>query len=404
MQLFDPPMKRSKSFGPAPASRPRRGRVPGCFSGLITVLLQLLHSGKTHAEDHVDYRFEDYDEEHGRIQVFTHSALFEQALGAAVNAKGEFVYDSISGATPTGAPPPAGSNQVPLAHMRDIRKAVNLATGIQWGINTTTPQVAYSIESDYKSLGISLNNSSDFNQKNTTLTVGVAHDFDTIMEPFFTGDKHKDNTDFLMGVTQVLGPRTLLSVNLTLGTASGYLADPYRGFVFPEYDPSALFAEQRPHHKTRQILYVSMSQFIDPLHASAEASYRFYHDSFGIFGHTASLQWFQKIGKHVILTPMVRYDHQTAASFYATTLPGDPTLAPADPFFTVPVPSFYSSDYRLSEMSTCTVGVSTTLVINSHFYLDAGYKRYETHGEDGITSASAYPKADIFTVGTRIWF
>jgi hypothetical protein len=288
--------------------------------------------------------------------------------------------------------------------MRDIRKAGNLATSIRWGPNTTTPQVAYSIESDYESIGISLNHSIDFNQKNTTVTVGLAHDFDTIMEPFFIGDRHKDTTDALIGVTQVLGPRTLLSANLTLGTASGYMADPYRGFVFTDYDPAALFAEQRPQHKTRQILLVSLAQHFDPVDASAEISYRFYHDSFGIFGHTASLEWFQKIGKHVILAPMFRYYYQTAAYFYATELPGDPTLSPGDPFFTVPVPAFYSSDYRLSEMQTFTFGLNATFVINSHVYLDAAFRRYEMCGLDGVTSASAYPNANIFTAGARLWF
>jgi hypothetical protein len=41
-----------------------------------------------HAEDHVDYKFEDYEEDRNRIQVKSHSALFEVGLGSAVTAQG----------------------------------------------------------------------------------------------------------------------------------------------------------------------------------------------------------------------------------------------------------------------------------------------------------------------------
>jgi hypothetical protein len=36
--------------------------------------------------------------------------------------------------------------------------------------------------------------------------------------------------------------------------------------------------------------------------------------------------------------------------------------------------------------------------------LDLGYERYVMYGLDGITDASAYPSANVFTIGARIWF
>lgn len=371
---------------------------------VVAFIFQAWCSGRVFAEDHVDYKFETYDEERNRIQVQTHSAFFEADLGSQVRASGEFVYDSISGATPTGAPPPAGSDQVPLAHMRDIRKAGNLGAAVSWGRNITTPQVAYSLENDYESIGVSLNHSIDFNEKNTTLTVGAAHNFDTVMPEFWNDKKHKDGTDGLIGLTQILGPKTLLSANLTVGYETGYLGDPYRGFVFTDYDPNALFAEKRPDHRSKQVLLVTLTQFVEKLNGSLEAAYRFHHDSYEVFSHTATLEWNQKIGSHVVVSPMARYYQQSSAYFYATQLPGDPTLSPSDPFFTTPIPDAYSADYRLSRFESYTYGISVTYMINSHVYLDAAYKRYEMHGLDNVTSASAYPKANVFTVGARIWF
>jgi hypothetical protein len=395
----------------------RSGNVgAGLVSGLVTLVAQALHLGDARAEDHLDYRYGNYGEESGRIQIQTHSALFEVRLNNAASARGEFVYDAISGATPTGSPPPGttpfngppgpGSSQVPLAHMTDTRWAGNLATPIVWGNNITTPGFAYSLEGDYESIGISLTHSLAFNQKNSTLTFGVSHDFDTIFEKFFIQDKKKDNTDFLIGFSQILGPRTLVSANLTLGGATGYLSDPYRGFHFDYYpDPNALFPEKRPDWKLKEVFLLALNQHVDPLDGSAEISYRFYHDSYGIFAHTASLAWFQKLGKHVIISPTFRYYWQTAASFYAPWLPGDPTVPPSDPYFSgVYIPDYYSADYRLSRLMTFTYGVNATVLIASHVTLDASYQRYEMHGLDSITSPSAYPKANVFSIGARITF
>src|SRR6185503_9983662 len=104
------------------------GEPPGFWRSLaraLAISLPALLTQRLRAEDRVDYRFHDYREEADRIQVQTHSAFFEWAAHASLTLSGEFVYDAISGASPTGAPPPAGSDQVPLAHLSDERWAGN---------------------------------------------------------------------------------------------------------------------------------------------------------------------------------------------------------------------------------------------------------------------------------------
>jgi hypothetical protein len=304
-------------------------------------------------------------------------------------------------------PPGPGSNQVPLTHMTDTRHAGTLNVPIAWGGNqTTTPGFAYSLESDYQSIGISLTHSIAFNRKNTLMTFGVAHDFDTIFPHFFVNDEHKDNTDALIGFSQILGPRTVLSANFTMGITTGYLSDPYRGFHFDYYpDPTALFPEKRPDWKLREVFMLTLNQYVDPLYAGAELSYRFHHDSFGMFSHTAAVTWSQKIGSRLIVAPMFRYYWQTAAYFYAPWLPGDPTIPPGNPYFSgVYIPDYYSADYRLSRLETFTYGIGATVLISSHVRLDASYQRYEMYGLDSITSPSAYPKANIVSIGARFIF
>jgi hypothetical protein len=424
--------------------KPYRGTMCGNGSALaptrplaclLALLLRCVQPAR--AEDTVAYRYEDYQEEAGRVRVHTQTAYFETDLNPRVAVKGEFVYDAISGATPTGAPAPVGGSQVPLVDIKDTRYSGNLSSDFKSGRTTTTPGFAYSTESDYQSLGLSLNEAIDFNSRNTTLNVGIAHNYDSVSGFFQQEARRKDSTDVLVGVNQLLGPHTYVTANLTLGYADGYLTDPYKGATFlfnypiSFYNPPDSFVvpEQRPDHKFRQVALVGITQYIDPLNASVEATYRFHHDSWGIFSHTVELSWHQKLGKKLMISPLFRFYNQSAASFYAPSFVGDPAfpngatgseqsdggsiLFNDDPSFpgtgtstfTVPAhPAYFSADYRLSQLNSFTYGVTASWRVHEHFSLEAGYKRYEMHGLDGLTSASAYPKAHIFTIGFGLWF
>jgi hypothetical protein len=370
-------------------------------AALAFYCLGRFHAG---AENHVDYKYELYTEDADRILVHTHSALFEQKLASGVALKGSFVYDAISGATPTGGPPPTGSSQVPTAEIDDIRRAGSIEPSFKFGRHTLAPQVAYSLEEDYESVGVSLNYLVDFNQRNTTLNLAVAHNFDSV-GGFHLGNEweDKDATDFLVGLTQVLTPTTLFNATLTLGTASGYLSDPYKGFRFTGYpDPNALFPEKRPGHRTKQIVSTTLTQFVEPLEGSAELTYRFYHDSHELLGHTVTLEWFQSIGRHLTIAPLIRYYHQSEAYFYLLSFDADPSDTENPP--TVPIPQFYSADYRLSTFRSWTYGISLALKLGRQFLLDAAYKRYDMRGLDGVTPQSSYAQANVYTVGLRWHF
>lgn len=385
----------------------------------LAVGLYLLQLNRGWAENHVDYRYESYQEDGGRMGINTQSALFEVKPLPWLSVLGEAVYDAISGATPTGAPPatdihvpfpPPGpyNSTVPLTHMQDKRYAGNIEPTLTFGPHHISPQFSYSEESDYISYGAALNYSLDLNGKNTTLNLGWAHDFDTILATPFTyifRKKSKDTDNFLVGVNQLLSPKTVLTLNFTFRNSHGYEDDPYRGVFFNDY-PQAdlnnpiLFGEHRPDFKRSYIGYASVLQYISALNGGLEGSYRIYDDSFGILAHTVALSWHQKIGKIFLVSPVFRYYRQTAADFYAPQFAGDPSN-PADPN---PVPTYYSADYRLSKMETFTFGVELSARVTDWLSLDLAYKRYDMRGLDGVTSQSAYPKANIVTVGARLWF
>ncbi len=75
---------------------------------VVAVLARCLQPPKAEAEDRLEYRFENYAEDDHRMHIQTHAVGFDAELFSRIAAKGLFVYDSISGATPTGEPPPSG--------------------------------------------------------------------------------------------------------------------------------------------------------------------------------------------------------------------------------------------------------------------------------------------------------
>jgi uncharacterized protein DUF3570 len=371
---------------------------------VLAAIVYLLFKVRAGAEEHADYKYEVYAEEADRVLVRTHSALAQQQLASWLAVKGSFVYDGISGATPTGGQPLPGSSNVPLAEVEDIRRAYTIEPIFTAGGHTVRPQLAYSLERDYESVVPSLNYLVDFNQRNTTLTLGLAHNYDRLTRGIFLVNSQKrESTDFLVGVTQVLGEMTLLNLSLTLGTAHGYLSDPYKGFTFTQYpDPNALFPEKRPSHRTKQIATVTLNQNVEAVQGSAELTYRFYHDSFGLFAHTVTLEWFQNIGKYVLVAPLARYYEQSEADFYRLSFPADPS-DPSNPSNLL-IPEFYSADYRLSALRSWTVGLSVTFKLPKGFFLDLAYKRYTMEGLDRVTADGNYPQANIYTAGLRLHF
>lgn len=447
-----------------------------CLSVALALVLFLTRVGRAFGqESDLGYRHEFYREDGDRMSIDTDSFLLDAKINSHLRVTGTYVIDSISGATPIGAPPQkkwpfatfndlysraygqaytsqfnqfvsqnqiyvdagyetfqqmtnqAGQfaqqsapgiatnsasasyhsltnnanyrkNTVPLARLHDRRNAFSVGLPVSWGRHELTPSFSYSEESDYKSISGALNYSLSLNEKNTTLNFGYAHNADRARDDKFVWeDKTSDN--LLVGVVQLLSPKSYFTFNFVFNNDYGYLSDPYRGVMvlnnYPQFNPDdpALIPEVRPRHRSSEVVFGSYTQFIEPLDGSLESSLRFFHDSWGIFSATTSLDWHQKLGSHFVLTPTFRYTYQTAADFYYVLVPDFLNL-----------PTFYSSDYRLSQMETFTMGLSLTWRVARHVSFDASYYRYLMRGLDGVTSRSAYPSANIGSVGLRIWF
>lgn len=383
---------------PLPAQLNSRGAA-------VAVLLALASPARTaRAENSVSYKYQDYREAGGRIAVETHGVHVTADLGLRSRLKVEGVLDALAGATPTGQPAPGGSDAVPLAQIDERRKAWNAELSHQFSAVTIAAGAANSRESDYVSSGWSLNTLSDFNQKNTTLLMGLAGTNDRIDVFFQPGPARRRTRDVIAGVTQLLSPRAALTFNVSWGRQRGYLSDPYKLVernteIVPGVFLPLTFPENRPDRREKWSGWLNYRQAWFEGRGVMDAAYRYYHDSFGTDAHTVEAAWFQRLGASFILRPSVRAYQQGAARFYHYRLEGT-SIAPAAG---APRPAgpFYSSDYRLSSFHSFTRGLKLIWNASERLQLDAALERYEMRGRDGRTPQSAYVRADIVTLGAR---
>jgi hypothetical protein len=299
--------------------------------------------------------------------------------------------DSLTGASPSGATPastvqtltnPSGNAQYTIqpgeqaldTSFLDTRTALSAS----WEMPVTrlallSVGASLSDEYDYTHTGLNARLARDFNNRNTTLSFGVALANDTIgpvggspvpLSPMLglgnvsnrRGDQSKDVTDFLIGVSQVLNRHTIVQFNYSLSQADGYLTDPYK--VLSVVDPvtgnlvagpagsgrNRYLFESRPETRDKQSIYALVKR--DFSGDVLEASYRYMTDDWGVDSHTVELRYRWNFGSGSYLQPHVRFYQQTAADFYRTVL-----------FNGAPLPTFATADHRLGEFDGLTVGV-----------------------------------------------
>jgi hypothetical protein len=358
------------------------------------------------ADGSVGYMFENYREEDGRVTVETQSGSADQDVGAFGHLSLTGTIDAVAGATPTGQPAPEGSDQVVLTQFHSRRKAWAGSYSEQVGNVNVEAGFADSREPDYVSEGWSVSTLADFNEKNTTVRLGAAGTDDRV-EVFFTPQQTylpKRTNDAILGVTQLIDPLTVATLNVSWGRATGYLSEPHK-FVSKSIEIIQNiflledFAENSPGERNKASVYASVNRAIPAAHGALEASYRFYSDTWGVVANTAEVDWFQHVGGRVVLEPSVRLYQQGAANFYYYNLDSTPIIPVRQPLGTGPN---YSSDFRLSAMRNLEYGLKLTWSVSDRLQVEMAYKRYEMWGTDGVTSASAYPTAGIASLGAKL--
>lgn len=356
------------------------------------------------ADSQVAYKLQHYAEDDGRIRVDSAYTQVDVEFGQNWKISVEGIYNAISGATPTGLLPETPDGPVPTDELEDHREAVvvDLSTAAaDWtfDLNLNAGQ-----ETDYNSAGAAFTIGREFNQKNTIATIAYGYTHDEVAPVFFASSERKEIHDVVVGLSQVIDPRTLFSINLAWSSQNGYLNDPYKQIqqdidVLPGFTIPLAFKENRPRERTRWIVNTQLTHRFDALSGTLEGSYRHTSDDWNVHTHTMGLTWFQSLGSSVILQPSIRWLRQSAADFYRLSLNSvdfDPGTVESG------MAPFYSSDHRLSKMQSLNIGLKLRWEVTDRLTLDANIERYTLRGLDDVTPDSTYSKANVFTLG-GVW-
>lgn len=358
-------------------------------------LLGALPIGKVLAEEapkwQVDSALLYYSEDDDRIRDISLKAAIRRSFDEDRSLDIGLSVDTLTGASPSGAAPtdavqtftrPSGRGSYQIAPgklpLDDTFKDTRIALSANWAQplgerSRIALGVSGSNEYDYLHLGVDARWERDFNQRNTTLFVGVAYGNESIDPvggapvPFAPmrgtddpaskrGTDSKTVVDGLIGLTQILSRRALLSLSYSYSMSDGYLTDPYK--VVSVLDPGTgrtvagppgsglglYLYERRPDSRTKQSLYAEWRYALD--RDSVRVGYRLMDDDWGVTSSTleAAYRWNRTPDDY--LEPQIRYYTQSAADFYRTYLLDGP-----------PLPQYASADYRLADLDALTIGL-----------------------------------------------
>ncbi|MDP5137873.1 DUF3570 domain-containing protein [Rheinheimera baltica] len=276
-------------------------------------------------------------------------------------------------------------------------------------------------EYDYLSLGVNGSVARDFNQKNTTVSMGLAYSHDTIspeggvasgFAPMLLrsnfadddsyqaafdatrdrADDTKDTVDMLLGLTQVINRDWLMQFNYSLSMADGYMTDPFKlvSVVNSNGEVQQNLYESRPDKRTKHSVY-----WQNKLHLGGsylDASYRYMWDDWELKSHTADVKWRFPVSEQWYVEPQLRYYQQSAAEFYLPFLQQSDSL-----------PQYASADYRIGKMSTYTLGAKFGTKLAAGNELSFRIALYQQNPEqDGADAPGVLANVDLYEKVTAV--
>ena len=254
--------------------------------------------------------------------------------------RGSALVDIISGASPQLVSNQTGRPVQTLtgASVRERRYAGDLKVTRPLGDYAFSVSRALSDEHDYHSRAFGFEARGDFNQRNTTAILGYGKSNDRVnSSDDATLNKHRVTEEYLVGVTQVLSPTSLVQTTLSASRGDGWFNDPYKlTFTFFPAGLPIVAADRRPDHRDSWAWLTRYRRHFPGAHGTLQADYRFFRDDWGIRAHTLEVAWQHEVNERWSVRPALRYYTQSAADFYSPVVP------------TRPPPAILSSDQRLS--------------------------------------------------------
>ena len=278
---------------------------------LATVLLALLQGCATLPEDRAEAMVHVY--KGGGVTATGPALLVRKNIADKVSLSGSFYVDAVSNASidvvTTASPYKERRNDVGLGLDYAVRDSV------------VTLALGASKEPDYATRSLSLDIAQETFGGMTTVNLGftrAADEVGKVGDPAFKD--RATHWQYRVGVTQILTPKWLASVNLEAVSDTGFLGNTYRvarvfGATVPERHP-----------RTRSSRAVKL-RAIGGLGSrdSVRAEYRYFWDTWEIKAHTLEAGYSRYLGESFLADAFVRYYTQGAALFYSDNAQSETT-------------------------------------------------------------------------------
>jgi hypothetical protein len=398
-----------------------------------------LLAGAAKAEENtpwlVDSALAVYSESDSRVTAVEPIVSLKKDMGGERTLGLKLTLDSLTGASPNGAiaaneaqtfTGPSGNGsytsakgETPLdTEFKDSRAAVAISWEQPWGErNRVSLGGNVSKEYDFTSASINAAIARDFNEKNTTLSLGVNFETDSINavggtpDPLSSlkvgkntdgktsGSESKKVTDLLLGVTQVMNRHWLTQINFSLGETNGYNSDPYKILSVVNADGSLATSpdatskwylyDSRPDKRSRKSIYWG-----NKIHLTEDVidlSYRYYTDDWGIKSSTLDLRYRYEFAGNMYLEPHVRWYTQTSADFYHLYL-----TQGVDTTGTAAALDYASADSRLGEFTGTTFGLKYGIELGRNREFNIRVEQYkQTSDASAPASMTALKGLDL---------
>ena len=271
----------------------------------------------------------------GGVTASGPALLVRKSLFDKVSLTGSLYVDAVSNASidvvTTASPYKERRNDYGLALDYAVRDSlITLAVGA-------------SKEPDYSTRSLSLDIAQETFGGMTTVNLGFTRAADDVGK---VGDRgffdQATHWQYRVGVTQILTPKWLASLNLEAVADSGYLGNTYRvarvfGATVPERHP-----------RTRSSRAIKLRAIGDlGARDALRAEYRYFWDNWDVKAHTAEVGYSRYLGPSLLADAFVRYYKQNAALFYSDNAQAETT--------------YVSRNRQLSDFENFVVGGKLTL-------------------------------------------
>ncbi|NOS75058.1 MAG: DUF3570 domain-containing protein [Methyloglobulus sp.] len=366
----------------------------------------------------LSYKNQQYDDNGNPI--ITGASAYD-AQGAYFDSKGNPLYQVVDPTTGQASFLKDRPVHVMGYASPETRKQGDFKLGYEWDETALDVGGGISLERDYESRFVNLGGHMDFNQKQTTVNLGLSYTNSDINADLGFGVVHYTNKDAYidqidnnpttgqhtlhgnrqdwatqLGLTQVINKDAVMELGMGYTRSTGFLENPYKVSWIIGIDPDdrrqqglpdgivfgkgPTFIEQRPDVRNQWNWTARWAQYVEPMDAALHLDYQFAHDDWGINAHTFAADWVQPLGDGWAVTPRVRYYSQEAADFYKSYFLVSGTTDPISHIFQPTLPANFSSDQRLSGYGTLSGGVTVSKQFAKGVGLEAGFEYYTHQG------------------------